>query len=95
MKRRADVYSSICRGVVPDHPHAVVTVCGSRGAHRLGTTGVGRRYPRNGRPSFHCVSCAIDDGGCRSTRIGDSAVGRLLSLALLAVVGFGDLLLRE
>jgi len=50
---------------------------------------------RNERPSFRRVGFAIDDGGCRSTRIGDSAVGRILSLALLAVVGLGDLFLGE
>ena len=36
-KGRADVYSSIRRGVASDNPHAVVTIGRNCGAHRLGT----------------------------------------------------------
>ena len=83
------------RGVASDKPHAVVTIGRNHRARRLGTTCIGARYPRNERPSLRRVGCAIDDGGCRSTRVGDSAVGRLLSMVLLTVVGLGDLLLGK
>jgi hypothetical protein len=73
----------------------VDTGCGSRGARSVGTTGVGRRHAQNGHLSLRSIGCAIGNGGCRSARIGDSAVGDFLSLALLAIVGLGDLLLRE
>jgi hypothetical protein len=40
----------------------------------VGTTGFGRRYAQNGRLSLRSIRCAIGNGGCRSARIGDSAV---------------------
>jgi Ion channel len=73
--RSADVRSSSCRGVASNYPHAVVTVCGSCGARNVGATGFGRRYARNWHPSFCRAGSAISNGGCRSARIGDSAVG--------------------
>src|SRR5260370_30515819 len=91
----ADVSSSSRRRVAADNPRAVVTVCGSCGADSVGTTHVGARYAKNWHPSFCRAGCAISYGGCRSARIGDSAVGRFLSLALLAVVGLGGLLLSK
>ena len=60
-KGRGDVYSSISRGVASDKPHAVVTIRWNCGARRLGTTCIRGRYPRNERPSFRRVGCAIDD----------------------------------
>jgi hypothetical protein len=56
---------------------------------------LGRDTRKIGTPSFCRAGCAISSGGCRSARIGDSAVGRFLSLALLAVVGLGGLLLSK
>ena len=48
-----------------------------------------------GTLSFGHAGCAIGNGDFRSARMGDSAVGGFLSLALLAVVGLGGLLLRK
>src|SRR6202034_825609 len=83
---RANAVSSSCRGVASNHPHAVDTVCGSRGSRNVGTTECGRRYAQNGRLLLRSIDCAIGNGGCRSARIADSAVGDFLSLALLGVL---------
>src|ERR1700751_396463 len=92
---RVDVVLSSCCGAASNNPHAVVTVRGSCSARSVGKTGVARRYAQNGRLSLRCLGCAIDNGGRRSARIGNSALGRFPSLALLTVVGLGDLLLSK
>ena len=87
----ADVCSSMGRGVASHNSHAVVAVCRSRDTHRLGTTCVGGTIAANKRCSFYRAGCAIHSSSSWAPWSGDSALGFLLSLALLTVVGLGNL----
>src|SRR5260370_38588693 len=83
----ADVSSSSRRRVAAYNPHAVVTVCGSCGAHSVGTTRVGARYAKNWHPSFCRAGCAISNGGFGSAPLWDSAFSQIFLLWFVSALG--------
>jgi hypothetical protein len=60
----------------------------------MGTTSFEPRFAQTGHLPARGIGCPIGNGSGRSARIGDSALGWLLSLALLAIVGLGNQLLH-